>query len=210
MLNKSLKIAILALVGITALPANAMVSFAVKGGASLSTAAIKDSGGDSIDGLSYGMGYMGGVGLDVGMGPIGIMADFLYAKRTIKFELDTPIGTIEGSQAITQLFIPVQAKFSIIPMLFVSGGGYYSMGLGEIKTFDKDGDETSSESYKDAGTSSSDYGLVAGLGVALPLMATTLTLEARYNYGLSNMDSDPSGDAGTFGRSIDILAGVTF
>jgi hypothetical protein len=163
------------------------LTLGVKGGMALSTT--------SEDGASNGTGWLAGLGADFGMGPLGVMIDLLYGQRAYGFPGSTEVK-------LTQLFVPIQARYSIIPMLHLSAGGYFSTGFGNVKgsvlgvPFD--------QPYSTFGISKSDFGATAGLGLSLPLGVTTLSLEARYNLGLK----DTGG--GTKIRSIDLLAGVTF
>jgi len=167
----------------SASPAHALVDFSVKGGVNLNT--FSASRGDiSVSGSTSGMGYMGGIGLDFGVGPIGAVADVLYTQRGYKL---TPTSETETA---TSIHIPVQARFSIIPMLSLTGGAYFA------KTLDDNGKD--------------DMGLVAGVGLSLPLAVTSLTLEARYNFGTKNLLGANALNIEMKNRSIDILAGLTF
>jgi|GEM_PF-1454678 len=156
------------------------------------------STGTNQAGTSSGLGYMAGIGLDIGAGPLGVMADIYYAKRKI--------SDVDGDLSLTQIFVPVQARYSLIPMLQVTGGGYYASGIGDV-TF-SDASNSVSQSYADAGLRRTDYGLTAGLGFSLPIGVGSLVLEARYNWGLA----DISGIEGTTinTRSVDFVAGILY
>lgn len=129
--------------------AQAMVGVGLKGGLGMS----KSSGGS---GSSYGMGYLGGLSFDFGMGPITLGADVLYAARTF--------GATGGSVKLNQVHVPVQAKFNLAPMVFLSAGGYYAMAL--------------SDGF------ANDYGAVGGLGVSFG----GITVEGRYNRSFGDLD----------------------
>jgi hypothetical protein len=199
----------LALIGIfSANPAQALVSFGVKGGINLSSVAQTNSAGTSVSSYTtQGMGYEGGLGVDIGLGPIGVLVDVLYAHRSVGFGSGA-IAALNGSDlSFNSLLVPVQARFSIIPMLSLTGGLYYSMIMGDGTLTSSSGTETT---LTFADSAKKDFGLVGGVGVSLPLGVTTLTLEARYLYGLKNTADAPTGDESSKYRAIDVLAGVTF
>jgi hypothetical protein len=204
-----LRYSALALIGVlSANPAQALMSLGVKGGINLSSVAATNSAGNSVSSYStQGMGYEGGLGVDIGLGPIGVLVDVLYTKRTVGFGTGT-IPALTGSDlSFNSLLVPVQARFAIIPLLSLTGGLYYSMILGDGTLTTSSGTE-STVTFSD--NAKSDFGLVGGVGVSLPLGVTTLTLEARYLYGLKNTADAPTGDESSKHRVIDVLAGVTF
>jgi len=208
MSNKTLKIATLALAGgLFAAPAFAQVGLGVKGGVNFSKATFKQ-GDETAEGIDYGMGFMGGLGLSMDAGPIGVLVDVLWAQRGF----DTSIGDVDVKSRYSTVYVPVQAKFSLIPMFYLSAGGYYSMAFGDVKTkATSDGNSISTTtSLEDAGFKSSDYGLVGGLGVEFPLGGMSFTAEARYNYGLANLAKDPPDDYSVKGQAIDVLVGLKF
>ena len=199
----------LALIGIfSANPAQALVSFGLKGGINLNTIAATNAAGNSVSSYTtQGMGYEGGLGVDIGLGPIGVLVDVLYAHRSVGFGSGA-IALVTGSDlSYNSLLVPVQARFSIIPMLSLTGGGFYSMVLGDGTLTSAAGTDTT---FVFADSAKSDFGLVGGLSISLPLGVTTLTLEARYLYGLKNTEDAPTGDESSKSRAIDVLAGVTF
>lgn len=186
----------LALAGIVAAPTAAFaipgLSTGIKGGLTYSTA-------DQI-GYSYGQAWMLGIGADFGAGPIGVMADVFYAKRQVKELVTNYIN-------FTQIFVPVQLRYSIIPMLYVTGGLYYSMGLGQI---DSGSGSTPSpaQSYEASSVSKTDFGAAAGVGVSIPAGFGSVLLETRLNYGLKNTSTAVGFTLKT--RSVDVVAGVLF
>jgi hypothetical protein len=67
---------------------------------------------------------------------------------------------------------------------------------------------TSSEAdvkYKTTGT---DIGLVIGVGAKLSLIVIDLTVDARYNMGLSTLDK--SGNAKVYNRVVAVYVGIAF
>jgi hypothetical protein len=203
-----LKLSCLAAAGLwMGTPAQAAVGFSLKGGLNFNSMSVTNSDGTSNDNFySRGVGYMAGVGLDYDLGPVGIIADVFYARRSLK--LASGAGADAGSSLKSNnLYIPVQARFSVMPMLQLSAGAYYSTMLGNGRLVPPSGPsvEVAFESEM-----RSDIGLVGGVGVAIPVGVSSMTLEARYNWGLKNQAPAPLGDAAIRSRSMDLLAGFKF
>lgn len=175
--------------------AHALISFGLKGGINLNTYSAKQ-GGTALNDYTYGLGYMGGLSMETGLGPISVGLDALFAKRNIAIKSTVPsVGG--GKVELTTLHIPVLAKFSLMPLMNLQAGGYYSHPLDKIKVSNASGTTSSKSDGK------SDYGIVAGLGVSLAI----LSIEARYNFGLKNQSDDPKNSKS---RAIDILLGFMF
>lgn len=179
-------------------PAHALVSFGIKGGMSLA----KTASDSAISAATFGTGYAAGFSLDVGMAPISFLIDALYTQR--KFTLPT------SGYSYDVIHIPVQAKLHLMPLLFVSGGGYYDMVIGStVKNYNSSGTYTGTSAFS-SNTQKFDYGAVLGLGASLPLGVSSLTIEARYNYGLVNLVKNPSAGEYNKNRYADLLIGFTF
>jgi hypothetical protein len=168
------------------LKAHALVNFGLKGGVGLTNVVTSptSNSGDS------GKGAIGGISLDLGMSPVSFVADVLYAKRTY--------GTGSSAYILDTIHVPVQLKFSLLPALFTTAGGYYAMGVGDT------------DSFTNLGLKTTDLGAVVGIGAALPLGALTITAEARYNIGLTNIIENPVGSLSIKNRHLDILIGLRF
>ncbi len=157
------------------------VSFSLKGGATMSSS--------SAAGSKMGIGFLGGLGVDVGAGPIGVQVDAFYAKRKIGVADSTQ--TIAGqdfaitnaSISMTQLFVPIQLRFALMPMLRLTAGGYFASGLGKVSSSASVAGislPAVEQEYAAAGIEKTDYGLIGGLGVA----AGPLLVGGHYYYGL--------------------------
>jgi hypothetical protein len=183
--------------------ASAQVSFGVKGGLGVSMDRTSDPQG-SVPAI----GFMGGPSAALDVGPIGVMADVLFAVSKSRVGLDSNNFQEVGMKSF---LIPVQAKFSLIPLLAITGGAYWSYAVGNVTQRQViGGQETQNQSisYQNAGYKKSSLGAVGGLEVALPLGVTTLTAEARLRWGFSNLIDSTTTSLKT--RAIDILVGCTF
>ncbi|HVJ63835.1 MAG TPA: outer membrane beta-barrel protein [Bdellovibrionota bacterium] len=123
----------------TAMPAHALVSLGIKGGAGLASIVTVPQ---TLN-MDYEMGMIGGLSLDVNAGLVGFVVDALFAQRKL---------SSDASSTLNFLHIPAQIKLSLIPALFTTAGGYYAIGLNK-------------ENF--SGMKTTDYGAVFGVGVGL-------------------------------------------
>lgn len=196
-----LKIALLAFTFASAERAEALVSFGLKAGIGVNSLEVQNTSGVVETGTTFGLGNQFGLSADFGLGVIGVSVDALYATRG-QF-----LAVINNTWK--ELLVPVQAKFALLPFLSIGAGAYYSMALGDI-TVETLGVETGTLTFDAAGISGSDYGLVAGVGLGIPLGITTLSIEGRYLYGLKNRQNNATGDASAKSSAFDMLVGFTF
>jgi hypothetical protein len=206
---KCFKIAALVIAASTCVVAQdalAQVSFGLKAGMGANLDSIE--GTDSLPGL----GYLVGGSVDVGVGPIGVVADVLFAQRVAKYGADEDNFVSETTKNI---YVPVQAKFTLMPLVAVTGGMYYAQGFGNVSAKSVQlgsvlGATTGDFAYDHANIQRSKvgYGLVAGVAGNLPLGVTTLTADLRINYGLKNLSTESGESHKEFG--VDLLVGVQF
>jgi hypothetical protein len=183
--------------------AHALVGFGIKGGVNLNTGSVKN-GSTSYSIYKYGVGYMGGIGLDLGRGPMTLGIDVFYAQRIYGFQnavainLDGTVVNVSGGKNKTSdIFIPVQAKFSLMRRMKIGLGIYYSTPAGDQKFYNSAGTEIATAK------GASDYGAVASLGVNI----LKISIEARYNFGLENQTA---GAQTTKLSHVDLVAGLRF
>ena len=164
---------------------SAQAELALKGGVNLTDA--------QITGETYqtGLGYQGGFGVTVGKGRVGAGLDVLFAQR----QLDGTGGQLP--LILQDVEVPVFLMFNFHPV-FLTFGGYYSFGVGQVRV------GSTRYGYTDAELNESDYGLNAGLGIRL----RRFQLEGRYAAGLYDR-STRVGREVRF-HAIDLLAGLYF
>jgi hypothetical protein len=181
------------------LSAHALVGYGFKGGGSYSKHAID---GISASGTSeFGIGYQGGLSLQAGALGFGAVVDVLYSQRKFGSSVDLFRWTEDA------LLIPVQIRYAFIPLISITAGGYYLMGLGESFSV---GEDPTEASYADSTpvVKKGDYGAVFGLQISIPLGKSSITIEPRYYLGLANrLDSDSAEMKMT---SADLLVGFQF
>ncbi len=154
----------------------------VKAGGALPTQENFDfSNKDSLESF----GYHGGAMAAVRLKKVGLQGELLYAYNEFKGDV---LG-IETNFKYTRIALPVVAKF------YFPGGLNFQFGarlgfLIKAESEDEDGGFTFDISNT---TNSNDVGLQLGLGYELPL---GLTVDARYNIGLTEFPGPDSNLAG--------------
>jgi len=178
------------LLGLMVSQAEAGVKFGVKGG--LALANIK-SVPETFEGYSWETkrGLVGGVSLELGLiGGFSLQPEVLYVQKGTQFDFD--IGGISGKleTRVDTIEIPLLLKFNLIsggPTIpsFYAGPfvGFITKAENLIKL---EGYPTEREDIKDNLTST-EYGLTFGAGLVQSLGLVKITLDARYDLGLSNV-----------------------
>lgn len=125
----------------------------------------------------------GGIGLEFPLGSMtGLEIDGFYLQRK---NLDT----------FTYIEVPVLYRVHLGQYVSLGAGAYFADGQGS--------------NFASNGISSTDLGLVGGLGVLIPLGGMNLGLEGRYEYGGLWDNSTYSGITTSF-NSLQILLSIKF
>jgi hypothetical protein len=173
----------------------AQVELGVKGGASFGNISNK---GVLPGDLKTRTGFAAGISLGLGGAPVGVGAEALYAQRGLSSD-----GT--GEAKLDYLDVPVYLKVQL-PSLGVAPFGYIGPQVSfEVKCTSLDID------CVDTGRSTTDYAGVIGAGIKFGGSGVGFTAEARYIYGLKNLELDTvTSDESFKTRSFLILAGLVF
>lgn len=100
------------------------------------------------------------------------------------------------------LEIPLLLRITAIPLLSFAVGGYYAYKIGDATA-----EGTAIPLlYTPLNFNSHDFGLCAAAGFQFPLGPIALMAEARFLFGLADLDPDPIGTLKT--RNLQLLAGV--
>ena len=192
----------------------AAADFGFKGGINIANI----YGDDSEDETSWKNGFAGGIFFDWGITPLfGIQPELLYVQDGSK----TDFLEVDWQLKFNYLQIPVLAKVdlpvggSLIPVLYA--GPYVSVLLDSKLTL-KDDNNSATVGLTDY-TKSYDTGLVFGAALEFGVGPGKMTLEGRYNLGMTEID-DGIGE-GIFGiedaentdmknKSWMIMAGYSF
>jgi hypothetical protein len=187
-LNKNLiqikfmkKLALVFLAGMSiATAANAQFQFGIKAGANFSTV-----NGSAVQDASTIAGFNGGVYFKLPLvHGLSIQPELLYSGQGF--------GDNGGGENDKQHFnyfnIPVLLKYTHFSGLFVEAGPQF--GVLTSASYKSGGVSADDKSYYN----SADVSLVVGVGFKIP--TTPLSIDARYNLGLSNIENN-SGTGGT-------------
>jgi len=153
----------------------------IKGGLVTSTF----TGDDATDAMRR-TGYIAGVFMNFGLGPLGIQPEILYVMKGADFEDEEEGVPINVRFKIGYIEIPILAKLTISALpafkLFVFGGPSVAL-LVSAKGETEIGSTTLEIDIKDD-LKNFDVGLVLGVGVGL----SRLTFDVRYIMGSSSID----------------------
>lgn len=189
------------------LPQTLSAGFGIKGGYALSKFSIT-----SVDPIPFELvnlpSPVGGIFFSVGLGPLAIQPEVLYARMGAKVE--------EGEDSLEwrmdYIQVPVLLKLSVIPAgpvrPFICGGGYGSYLIKATGAATIGGTTTTEDITEDF--ERYDYGVVAGAGLTLKIPGISFSLEGRYNYGLRNIGKDMGEGNSIKNRSIMALVGIGF
>jgi len=147
-------------------------------------------------------------------GPLAIQPELMYIQKgyTADFSVTALGQTISGSSTVelSYLEVPVLAKFQIpmagpfSPTIFAGPTVAYNLSAEQVT---EAGGQSDSEDISDS-LSGTEVGAQFGVGADFGLGAGTLSIDARYGYGLSSLPD--SGDASVKNRGIMLTAGLTF
>ncbi|MBC7361987.1 MAG: PorT family protein [Candidatus Aminicenantes bacterium] len=196
-------------------PAQALVTFGVKGGLNYSNLTFSPPA-DIFTNQKYLKSFSGGFFLAINLGPIGFQPEVLYSRRGFEFSGTDPIsGPYQVQILLDYLEIPLLVRLNIIPLgpikAYVFGGPSYGY-LQKAKFKETSQNSPTTEDIK-SDFKSSSLAAVGGLGLDLKIpMLFKITLDARYHYGLSNI-IQPTSDLGTYkikNKGFSIMLGLGF
>lgn len=183
-----LVLALVLFLSLTNSPAQAGITFGAKGGFTLAN--IK-SVPETFEGFKWEnkTGLAGGVFMEIGLpGPFSIQPEVLYVQKgaKISFSVEGISGTLKAN--IDYIEIPLLLKYN-----FISGGPlnpsvyfgpYFGFNTKAEFVIENEGEER--EDIKDD-IKNTEFGMVFGLGLTQKLGTIKLTLDARYDLGISNI-----------------------
>jgi hypothetical protein len=168
------KLALVLLAGFSFASVHAQFAFGIKGGANISN--VNSSGFSGTNSL---VGFNAGAYLKVPLGHgLSLQPEVVYSSQGFK-QSDGAGGTATYTQGYVN--VPVLLKYTHVTGVFIETGPQIGF-LASAKASDQG---VSVDWKKDL--NSSDFSWVVGVGVKIP--ATPISLDARYNFGLSNIDN---------------------
>lgn len=183
--------------------AQSPISFGLKGGVNLANLSGDDfSYADARSGLNIGIVFEIGLPLS----PIGIESGLYYSQKGASSE-NQNLGVTTTLKA-DYLEVPVLAKLSFGPpgpiKPHLLAGPYLSFLLNSETVSDGGGGSVSVD-INDT-TNDIDFGLIGGIGLDVNMGLATLSLQARYSMGLTEVYTNNDAKHGVFA----IVAGFTF
>jgi hypothetical protein len=176
------------------------LTYGLKAGINFATI---DADGDEDAGYRLGLAAGGFVALPLGS-RLTIQPEGLFSQKGSKSDLEG----VSVKLQLDYVEIPILVKYALSGepdrSFFVYGGPSIAFKIRSRATAtfgDVTVDTEEDENIKD-----SDFGLVFGGGRNFG----RLSLDGRYNLGLSNIDSDESGEQKVRTRAITVLVGVRF
>jgi opacity protein-like surface antigen len=190
---------VLALVlSLFATPSFAQATYAVKLGLNVAKIAFEEDEGTDFKSK---MGFVGGVGVDVPLtGNLAISPEILFVQKGTKAEE----GGFEAKIKMNNIDIPILLKANFMTAgtarPFIVVGPVLGFKAGEAK-LEFEGEE---DPNFDDDVSSTDFELAFGGGVQFG----RAIVEARYNFGLKNLDKNGGDGDSAKHRGILVLVGV--
>jgi len=181
------KLLVLILAVFITLPAISQLNLGIKLGATTTTVPSYNisTGTNNIEALkNAAWGFQGGAFLRLGLGPIFVQPEVVFATNSYEYNVTTVSGTDVLKQKYNRLEVPVLVGIKLGP-LHVNAGPSATIQIGSPKALIDDPDFEGM--YRSA-----TFGYTAGVGVDL---FKKITLDARYNGSLSG----EFGDAVTIG-----------
>jgi len=203
-------------------PQAGAATIGLKGGLNFANMTIKTTSTD-IPEFKNQTGLVGGIYVNFKLGPVSIQPELLYSRRGLSYaEYSDETVDVTGRMLTDYVELPVLVKYSFLSgpaKPFICAGPSVAMLLKGQQGYSVNyltGDEPDYSSYYDV----TDYfkktaiAGVFGAGVDIKLPKVVLTLEGRYNLGLSNVaEPDLTGDTDITSakhKGFSILVGIGF
>ncbi|HEV3413932.1 MAG TPA: porin family protein [Puia sp.] len=167
------KLALVLLAGISFATAHAQLAFGIKGGANISNV-----NGSQVSGTSSLVGFNAGAYLKLPLTHhLTIQPEVVYSGQGFK----ATYSGIETNIHSNYINVPVLLKYHMMGVFIETGPQIGFLATAKSTTQGVTLDDK--KNYN-----SSDFSWVIGAGVKIPM--TPISLDARYNFGLSNIDNN--------------------
>jgi hypothetical protein len=191
------------------LPVSAKVNIGVLGGLNLANTNV-DPPMEGIE-LSNRIFFVVGGVLDYGLSKyFRLRLEAMYLQKGVQFETDEAPGGVDYEFKSAYLEIPVMISYTFVTQKvkpYLIAGPTIGFCLSAKKNISWDSQHREIDIKE--GTESIDFGLGLGAGLNVPIGSNSIFLEARYVFGLTNVNEDPS-DPEVKNKGIQIFAGITF
>lgn len=191
------------------LPARAQMNLGVLGGLNLANMNV-DPPMEGIE-LSNRIVFVFGGVLDYSLSKyFALRLEPIYLQKGVKFETDEAPGGVDYVFKGAYLEIPVMITYGLVihkikPYLLA--GPTVGFCLSSKKDISWDSQHLDIDIKE--GTESIDLGLGFGAGLNVPIGSNLIFLEARYVFGLTNVNKEPT-DPVVKNKGIQLFTGLTF
>lgn len=160
--------------------------------------------------------FTGGAFVRFGMGPVSIQPELMYVTKGSSFSFSEGPFKVEGDIRLDYIEVPVllhvgfAAGSRIGP--YVYAGPAFAFEVGCTASARSEGIDFSSncdEQEEEVERRKLDVGAMVGGGLSLPLGPGAALLEARYNFGLLNLDTAEVDNEKVKNRSAAVLVGYS-
>ncbi len=191
------------------LPANAQVNLGFLGGLNLANISV-DPPMEGIELSNRIVFAVGGV-FDYRFNKyFTLRLEPMYLQKGVKFETDEAPGGVDYKFKSAYLEIPMMMTYTFVIQRikpYLIAGPTIGFCLSAKKYISWDSQHSDIDIKED--TESIDFGLGLGAGLSVPIGSNSIFLEARYVFGLTNINEEPS-DPVVKNKGIQIFAGLTF
>lgn len=197
-------VVVLAMVaGTSELSAKGVSNYGVKVGMNLATAIGDDTDIDGADkGFRTGMAFGGFVTYSIN-DEFAVQPELLYSMKGATYEAKEGDGEITNK--LDYLQIPILAKYQVQNFNFFAGPAL-AFNLTAESEVEVNGN---SEDIDWDDVAAMEFGLIFGAGVDFPLTKGAITIDARYDLGLTSAD-DSDAEADIKNGVISVLLGYSF
>jgi hypothetical protein len=186
------RLALVFLAGISFATVNAQFQFGIKAGANFANV-----NGDGLDGASTSTltGFNGGVYFKLPLAPhVAIQPELVYSGQGFKTDVNTGTATVTVSQHANYFNIPVLLKYTHFTGLFLETGPQ----LGFLMSANEKAQGISQDDK--SSFNSAEFAWVFGVGFKIP--TTQLSIDARYNLGISNVINNDNNSSSNGGNTV--------
>jgi hypothetical protein len=187
------------------------ITFGLKGGVNFSNISVVTTG--EVPDFKNLQGLTGGVFFNLNLGPVGIQPEVLYSRRGMKFSETIEEGTLTVKYMLDYIEVPLLLKLTVVPVgpvrPIVYAGPAFSYLLKAKAEAVLPGVGEESEDVTEQFKRESWGGVVGGgLEFRLPVIKL-LSLEARYHFGLSDINQEMEADT-VKNKGFSIMVGIGF
>ncbi|HET6255099.1 MAG TPA: porin family protein [Puia sp.] len=179
------KLALVVLAGFAFATAHAQLAFGIKGGANIS-----NINGSGVSGTNSLVGFNAGVYLHLPLAHhLSLQPEVMYSGQGFKVSS----GGLTTDEHENYINVPVLLKYTHVTGLFIETGPQIGF-LATAKAVTNGTDFNNKSSFNSA-----DFSWVLGVGLKVP--ATPVSIDARYNFGVSNILTN-NGSSGESSNSV--------